>query len=269
MKNKTKNWWLLWIFPLACRMPSAWFIALNKCKEEGGDEETAVERRCEWEPLQVFREGAQMERAMRKEAERKRRGGVLNWEGGASSRVVRLRSCLPSTEVYLKYLGTKWITVVYLQAADKQPGSFSGQSDLHQGLRASPLTWPAGWPGSPRTAGRGVLPVFHWEPFNCASFSRLLSYSAAGSRQHFLFSFLLPPARRDKHEVFVCRPRNFPQELLSVALLMSGCGCIVWQSRPVSIFVLDSLIRSFRAARPQCHLFYYLTFILLGKSHWD
>lgn len=127
-------------FSSCCGMPSAWFIALNKYKEEGcRRDDRRVEER--------VGAAAASERELRwKErwGRRRRRGGVLNWEGGVSSRVVRLRSCLPSTEVYLKYLGTKWITVVYLQAADKQPGSFSGQSDVHQGLRASPLTWPAG-----------------------------------------------------------------------------------------------------------------------------
>lgn len=169
-------------FSSCCRMPSAWFIALNKYKEEacrgdaGREEEPAgaapgFERELRWREWWGGGGGGV--------------GGILNWEGGASCRLVRLRSCLPSTEVYLKYLATKWITVVYLRAADKQPGSFPGQSDLHRGLRASPLTWP----GSPRTAGSGVLPVCRWEPFNCASFSRLLSYSAAGSRQHFLVPF--------------------------------------------------------------------------------
>lgn len=54
MKNKTKNWWLLWIFLLAAgcrRLDSLLWINIKKRVAD----ETTGGRRSEWEPLQVLR----------------------------------------------------------------------------------------------------------------------------------------------------------------------------------------------------------------------
>lgn len=123
-----------------------------------------------WDRGQYFRKGT--ERNLDGKIDEKRNGRVeegclcVCWGGGIELGIWRFLlpcpSCcrVPSRGVYLRYLWSKWITVIYLKAADKQPRSFSGQSDLHQGLRA--FYWP--W----SLHGVNIEVGFTWRVCMCA-----------------------------------------------------------------------------------------------------